>query len=309
MELRQLRYLVAVADEGSVTAAARAMLVAQPSLSQAVKALERSLGAPLLHRVGRGVVLTSTGEAVVAAARDALRAADAVPAAVTAASGLLVGRLDVVSLPTLAVDPLAPLLGELRRRHPPLTVRLVQPETTADLVELVRSGRCELGLTELTSPSRSAGAGDAPRSVHGLAALPLAHQELFATFPPDGAGGPSPGSRRTASLSQLAELPLVTSPVGTSTRHLIEAALADIGRAARVVVETDQREAIVPLVISGAGVAVLPTRQAEAAAAQGARVRPFRPPLRRLLGIVHRPAPLSPPAAAFMALAAEPRSS
>src|SRR5262245_31833113 len=118
MELRQLRYLVAVADEGSITAAARATLVAQPSLSQAVKALERSLGARLLHRVGRGVVLTSTGEAVVAAARDALRAADAVTAAVASADGLLAGRLDLVSLPTLAVDPLAPMLGELRRRHP-----------------------------------------------------------------------------------------------------------------------------------------------------------------------------------------------
>jgi DNA-binding transcriptional LysR family regulator len=71
-----------------------------------------------------------------------------------------------------------------------------------------------------------------------------------------------------------------------------------------VVVETDQRDAIVPLVIAGAGAAVLPTRQAEAAAAQGARVLPFRPALRRVLGLVHRAGPLSPLAAAFRDLAA-----
>jgi DNA-binding transcriptional LysR family regulator len=303
MELRQLRYLVAVADEGSITGAARAMLVAQPSLSQAVKALERSLGARLLHRVGRGVVFTSTGEAVVAAARDALRAADAVTAAVATSAGLLAGRLDLVALPTLAVDPLAPMLGELRRRHPQVTVRLLQPETTGDVVALVRSGRCELGLTELPA-HRGSGRPPAP-ALQGLPAVPLADQELFAVFPPVGAGGPGPSQRRTVSLVELSELPLVTSPEGTSTRRLIEQALSGLGRSARVVVETDQREAMVPLVIAGAGVAVLPTRQAQDAEAQGARVRRFRPALRRFLGLVHRAGPLSPLGAAFRALAAD----
>lgn len=69
-----------------------------------------------------------------------------------------------------------------------------------------------------------------------------------------------------------------------------------------VVVECDRRVAVAPLVLAGAGAAVLPTAQAEAAAAQGAVVRRFRTRLRRAIGLVHRDAPLSPAAEAFVAL-------
>jgi DNA-binding transcriptional LysR family regulator len=217
----------------------------------------------------------------------------------------LTGRLDLVALPTLAVDPLAPLLGELRRRHPRVTVRLHQPETTSDLVDLVRSGRCEVGLTELpggVSVAHTSGGRARPTTAFGLPALALGHQELFAVLPPPGGDGPTAAIDGPVTLAQLADLPLVTSPVGTSTRRLIEQALARLGRVAGVVVETDQREAIVPLVIAGAGVAVLPTSQAASAAAQGARVVPFQPELRRAIGLVHRDGPLSPLAAAFVDL-------
>jgi DNA-binding transcriptional LysR family regulator len=285
MDLRELRYLVAVADEGSVTAAAAACHVAQPSLSQAVKKLERELGTELLHRVGRGVVLTAAGEVVVASARDLLRGSDAIRDRVAAVRGVLAGRLDLVGLPTLAVDPLAGLVGAFRARHPAVSLRLHQPESPHDLLDLVRAGRCELGLTELGQPSP------------GLRRIALGHQELLAVLPPD-----HDMDATTLSLERLADLPLVTSAPGTSTRRLIDEALATIDRVPHVVVECDQREAIAPLVLAGAGVAVLPTGQAAAAAAQGAVVRRFRPRLRRAIGLVHRDAPLSPAAEAFVAL-------
>src|SRR4051794_28095378 len=128
MKLSQLRYVVAVADHGTFTAAAAACFVAQPSLSHAVAVLERELGTPLSPRLGRAVRLTSAGEAFVVAAREALRAVDTARADVAAVSGALAGRLDLVALPTLAVDPVAPLVGAYRQAHPGVAVRLAHPD-------------------------------------------------------------------------------------------------------------------------------------------------------------------------------------
>src|SRR5258707_11026216 len=111
MDLRQLSYFLAVVDERTFTAAAAAVAVAQPSVSQAVRSLETELGTPLFHRVGRSVRLTSAGEALVAPARQALRDAEIAREAVRAVAGLTAGRLDLAALPTLAAEPVAALVG------------------------------------------------------------------------------------------------------------------------------------------------------------------------------------------------------
>src|SRR6476659_7876744 len=149
MDLRQLRYALAVVDEGTFTAAAAACFVAQPSLSQAVAALERELGATLFDRLGRRAALTAAGEAFVPAAREALRAVDTIRADVAAVTGVVAGHLDLVALPTLAVDPVTPLVGAFRRTHPGVVVRLAHPDDTGELLDRVRSGASELGITEL----------------------------------------------------------------------------------------------------------------------------------------------------------------
>jgi len=101
----------------------------------------------------------------------------------------------------------------------------------------------------------------------------------------------------------LAERPLVATRVGTSSRDLLDAALARAGAELTVAVESGQREAIVPLVLAGAGSALLPEPVARTAAAQGAVVAPLQPAVTRTVGIVHRRAPLSPAARAFVAAA------
>ena len=118
MELQQLRYALAVVEHGTFTAAAEACFVAQPSLSHAIRTLERDLGVELFHRIGRRAQLTSAGEAFVPAARQVLRAVDAVRAEVGAVVDLITGRLDLVALPTLAVDPVATLVGAFRKALP-----------------------------------------------------------------------------------------------------------------------------------------------------------------------------------------------
>src|SRR6185503_18336438 len=148
MDLRQLAYVVAVVDHGGFTRAAEAMHVAQPSLSQAVRALEAELGVELFHRAARSVVPTAAGEALLGPARQALRDAETARSAVAEVAGLEAGRLDLVSLPTLAVDPAAGLIGAFRRAHPGIVVRLVEPEDAAAVAGRVREGTSELGFAE-----------------------------------------------------------------------------------------------------------------------------------------------------------------
>src|SRR5690348_5802124 len=128
MELRQVEYVVAVVDHGGFTRAAAALHVTQPSLSSGVATLERELGVALFHRLGRRVTLTSAGEAFLAPARRLLREATAVRAAVGEIAELASGRLDLVALPTLAAEPLAPLICTFRSRYPGVVVHVAEPE-------------------------------------------------------------------------------------------------------------------------------------------------------------------------------------
>lgn len=285
MDLRQLEYVVAVADEGGFTSAARAVHVAQPSLSQSVRTLERELGTDLFHRLGRAVQLTPAGELVVVAARRVLADMATVRAAAASAAALDEGHLDLVALPTLAVDPLAALIGRYRRRHPGMTVRVLEPEDGGELDRLVASGRAEVGLTDLTVGGE------------GLRRVPLFRQAVLLV---GAAGALAAGPVRAAALARL---PLIATPPGTSTRRLLDQALERAGAPATIAVEIAQREAILPLVLAGAGVALLPEPQAREAGRRGGDVREVQPAISRRIGLLHRTGPLSPGAAAFVELA------
>ena len=285
MDLRSLGYVVAIVDEGGFGKAADALGVTQPSLSHAVKALENELGAQLFHRLGRSVTLTAAGEALLGPARQALRDAEVARAAVTDVAGLRAGRLDLVCLPTLAVDPVAELVGRFRTKHPGVQVHIVEPEDADAVAELVRTGASELGFAEL------------PLRLADLDSVELtSHQFVAVTRPPgDGPVG----------IAELATLPLITTPPGTSTRRQVEEAFAAAGHTPTIAVETDHREAIVAMVLAGAGVAILPEPVARARATQlrGGVVRPIRPRIERRIGLIRRRGPLSPAAQAFTALA------
>jgi len=291
MELRQVQYAVAVIDHGGFTRAAAALYVSQPSLSQGVANLETELGTPLFHRVGRRVVLTSAGEAFQEPARQLLRDARTLHDIVGAVAGLEAGRLDLVALPTLAVEPAARLVAAFRRAVPLVGVRLVEPEDSEALLAMVRDGRSELGFTEV-SPGND------------LESLDLGSQEILAVCPP----GTRIRKGKRLPVARLASMALVATPPGTSTRRLVDEALASADIRTRVAVETDQREAILPLVLAGAGTTFLPAPLAAEAGRRGAIIASLDPPLVRRVGIVNRSAPLSPAASAFLALARPPDS-
>jgi DNA-binding transcriptional LysR family regulator len=291
MERRELEYFLAIAEHGSFTAAAQALHVAQPSLSHAIRNLENELGGRVFHRLPHGVALTAAGEALVEPARQVMRDLSTASASVRQVLGLSAGRLDVVAQTTLAVDPLAELLGAFLREHPKVGVTVSDPELGSDVTSAVRAGECELGVV------------DAEHPVGDLESMLLPGREILAVLPPGSAT-----ERKALSGSELSTLDWVTTPRGTATRAVIEDTVGVEGPA--VAVETAHQAMVVPLVLAGAGATLLPESMALDAAARGAVVLPLRPRVVRRGVLFWRPGPLSPAAAEFVRLAeaiAEPR--
>jgi LysR family transcriptional regulator, carnitine catabolism transcriptional activator len=287
MDTRRLQHFVAVVDHGGFTAAAKATFVSQPALSLAVKELEADLGTPLFDRIGRRVQLTAAGTALLGPARQVLRDLETGRAAVTAVSGLELGVLCLACLPTLAADPTAALIGRFRSQFPGVRVDLAAPEDSRELFELVETGRSELGLTDALG---------VPGTLQSTA---LGTQVLAFILPP----GTTNGVATSAALTDFEETLFVASPEGTSTRRLLDERLGSVGLAPKLAVVSAQRDAILPLVLAGAGAALVPESMALVAEQLGAVVARPEPPAVRELALVHRPGALSPAAARFAELA------
>jgi DNA-binding transcriptional LysR family regulator len=147
LSLRALRYLVAVADAGSVTGAARRLNVSQPSVSEAVAALEAELGvALLLRRHARGVTLTPSGARVVAEARSLLRHAEDFLHAAASLGETAAGEVAMGCFLTVAPRYLPALLGELPRTTPGISVRVEEGDHD-EVVAALEAGRTEIALT------------------------------------------------------------------------------------------------------------------------------------------------------------------
>jgi len=287
MDSNRLRHFVAVVDYGGFTAAAQAVYVSQPALSLAVKELEAELGVALFVRTGRKVRLTAAGTALLEPARQVLRDLETGQAAVDAVAGLEAGNMTLVSLPTLAADPVAPLVGAFRRRYPGIRIDMAAPEDTGELFDLVVSGTCELGVTD---------AHDIPAT---LVSHSLGRQSLLLILPP----GTDHPDGALLDLSSLEGTPFVVAPRGTSTFRLLEEGFAAVDRLPNLAVVTAQRDAILPLVIAGAGAALVPESVAHTAAGLGAVTARPQPPIERALALVHRSGPLSPAAFRFTEMA------
>lgn len=288
MDLRKFRNFLAVVEHGGFTRAAKALFMSQPALSESIRELEAELGTELFYRLGRTVTLSPAGKALVEPARQVIRDFEQSRLAVQSVTGLESGRLDLCSLPSLAADPLAPIIGAFRSKHPGLMVVAVSPRSPAELIRLLKDGACEVGVAD---------ARDVPE---GLVSKPLVTQELFAVLPSG-----LPCDEDPLPLEQLQNLPIVATPTGTFIRNLLDEALAGIGLKARYAVVMEQRDAVAPLVASGAGAAILPRPQAESLAARGAAVRSVEPKLIREVVITHRPTQLSPAAEVFAAVGLE----
>ena len=284
MDVRRLAIFLEVVDQGGFSRAADALDISQPSVSQAVRELENDLGTPLFHRLARTVALTPAGEALMLSARQVPAQHGERP------PGRRRGRRAGAGpsrpgLPThIGRRPARPAGRRLPGRLPQVSIVLADPQDTAALVEFVRTGRSEVGLVEHVA-------------VDDLTSVALGAQDFLVVLPP-GTKVASPYR-----LRQLAAMPLVAAPVGSSTRGLLDDALRAVGASANVVVEAAQREALLPLIASGAGAGLLPRPLAELARALGCAVVEPQPPVSRSVALVHRTAQLTPAAVRFVELA------
>lgn len=244
MELQQLRYVIAVAEERNFTRAAARCFVVQSALSHQIKALERELGVILFARTSRRVELTAAGEAFLTAARQSVEAAErAVTDATAATTGHLTGELLIGMIPTVTVIDIPATLRDFRERHPGVQIRL-RGGSSDEFLPQIRDGLLDvavLGLAE-TSPPQRVASQILARERH-VAVVGAEHRLA---------------SRRRLRLSELADETFVDFPAGGTGRIPTDAAFAAAGLHREVTFEASAPDMILDLVRHGLAVTLLP---------------------------------------------------
>jgi DNA-binding transcriptional LysR family regulator len=256
MELRQLRYLDAVARHRSFTRAALDLHIAQSALSQQVSRLERELGVELLRRTTRRVEVTEAGELILTRARRALADADGARADLDAFRGLVRGTLRLGGGPTVGPVNPAALIADFTRAHPGVAITALD-DVTQTLLGQLRAGDLDLVLALVD-----------PNTLDGLDGVRLLDEELVVITPPD---HPLARTKRVR-VEHMADQALVTYATGSSLREALFALAPD----GRVVAEANELETVRELTARGLGVSLIPR---SIAALHGDRlaIRPLSP--------------------------------
>lgn len=276
MELRHLRYFVAVAEELHFGRAAQRLGIRQPPLSQQIKALEADLGVSLFDRDSRKVRLTAAGEALFPAARDLLDAARLAERATRRAGRGEAGELTLGFVGSATNLLLPQALRGFRQRYPRITLRL-RELTTTQQVHALKDGLLDVGL--LRPPLLGAEAD-------GLHVQPVTAERLVAVLPDDHALA----RQRLVAAADLAEEPFVLFPraLGPGLHDQILRYCAEAGFTPVVAQEAVQMQTVVALVAGGLGVSFVPSSVARTRR-PGAVFRPLRPQTRVVhLAVAHR---------------------
>lgn len=282
MELRQLEYFVAVAEEGGFTRAAERVHISQSGVSAQIRALESELGAALFDRSARVARLTVAGEAALEHARAALAAAGRLKEAVDEVSGVVRGRLTAGMVQGCEVTPWFAALAAFHGEHPGIELALREDNSDV-LLAGVREGTVDVALVGI--------AGEPPP---GLAAEVIISEGLAAVVPP----GHPLARRSTVPLGALCSYPIVTLPVGTGIRNVLDQACAAGDHRPAIALEASAPGAVADLAGRGLGAAVLSQSMAAAYPhLKAVRITGIAVPA--LLAVVWRPSP-SPATAAFV---------
>jgi DNA-binding transcriptional LysR family regulator len=288
MELRQLRYLVALADECHFTRAAAREHIAQPALSQQIRRLETEVGLALVERTTRRVALTDAGELLVARARRILAEVDDAQAELGTLAGVKGGRLAVGALHTMGPVDLSLLLAAFHRNHPAVELT-VREQSSEELAEMLRDDEIDLAFLSVTERIQS----------HGLELHRLVTEELVAVLPPQHALADRDG----VTMTELAGDAFISFRTGSRLRELLDWAAADAGFEPRITLESNESRRIRSLVSSGLGVAILPRSDAAGPGAAVAVTPLVEPALTRDVTLASRAKRRHSPAAqAFLAL-------
>jgi LysR family nitrogen assimilation transcriptional regulator len=263
MDLKQLEYFVHVAELGSFTRAASFLSIAQPALSRQVRSLEVELRQSLFERNGRGVTLTEAGTRLLAHGRGILQQVERARLDMEDHRGAATGRLVIALPPSVSRTLTGPLVAAFRARFPKATLSVVEGLSTY-VLEWLAIGRVDCAVVYNVAPSAA------------IDLVPVLDEQLYLVSARSSERkliGPA------VTLGEVAEHELVIPSLPHSIRMLLETALANEGRKARVALEVESVPAILDLVQQGVAHAVLALNAIQASGnADAFFVRPIRKP-------------------------------
>ncbi|MGA9746311.1 MAG: LysR family transcriptional regulator [Nocardioides sp.] len=289
LSLHQLRCFLATYEQGSLTAAAEQLGYAQPSVSEQIRALEKSLGTTLFRRVGRGVVPTTVADSLRPHAERTLAAAEEARRAVASVTALETGTIRFGMFGTARLYAGAGLVADVLARHPGVRVELVGQNST-DVQEDLRRGRIEAAMIAVPTVSSE-----------GMHVTPVARDELvYISSDPEALQAPVT-AQRLAQASLV--MPETTWRATDSTRMVLRQMMHETGRNPQTRIEVEDVETAVELVGMGLADAVIPRGAAEQLLprlAPEAGWVSMRPRQYDTLAIVHRAGATLSPAARLM---------
>jgi DNA-binding transcriptional LysR family regulator len=289
MDLNQLRYLVALAEERHFTRAAAREHIAQPALSQQIRRLEDEVGLALVERTTRRVAITDAGELLVGRARRILAELEAADTELQALRGVQTGHVTVGSLHTMGPVDLSLVLSLFHQRHPEVELT-VREQSSEELAEMLRVDELDLAFLSVTERVER----------HGLGCHQLVSEELVVILPPDH----RLAHRRRVKMAELAAEGFISFREGARLRELLITAGRQAGFEPRVTLESNESQRIRRLVSRGMGVAILPRSDAEGSGAEVSVAALTDPSLTRDITLAWREGRRHSPAAAeFLDLA------
>lgn len=280
MEIHQLRYFVAVAEQGSFSRAAEQCHISQPSLSQQIMKLESKLGQQLFDRLGRRIALTDAGRQLLEHATMILAEVENAKRQMRDSDGRVHGKLSVGAIPTIAPYLLPPAIESFLRRHPEVEVT-IKEDLTGHLIAAILSGEVDLALVALPIP-------DARLHVE-----PLMTEPLLLAMP----RGHRLAKRRRITLAEMAEERFIL----LSEMHCLGEQVTSFCRGhafePRIACRSAQLSTMLGLIAAGQGVSLIPTMARDSDRRSGRRV--YRTladnqPSRTIAIIWHRQRHLSP---------------
>lgn len=248
-DAQSLRIVRAIADTGSITAAAATLGYSQPAVSQHLRRLEERLEIAVVERVGRGVRLTEAGRVLARHAPAVAHAFDAASEELAQLRGLGAGVVRLVAFPSASPVLIPRLIAELKAAHPGLSLTYLEAEPP-EAVEAIREDRADIALTFSYPGDRDDPHG---ASARGLAVHSAGRDDLMLVLPA--------GSPPVAGVAELAEATWIAG-CPRCRGHLLELC-GRAGFAPRIGFETDNVAAVEGLVAQGIGVATLPRMAVE----------------------------------------------
>ncbi|HQI67016.1 MAG TPA: LysR family transcriptional regulator [Rhodoglobus sp.] len=277
LDLHSIRIVRAIAEHGTISAAARALGYSQPAISQHLRRSEARLGTPLVIRSGRGVRLSEAGQVVARHAVAITSALDAASGDLAELVGLAAGTVRVAAFPTASSTLVPRLLASMRQRHPGITVGYVEAEPP-EAIAMLRDGAVDLAITFAYPGDRS----DPHRPADvSLESVPLFTEPVVLALPDRHALA----DRQQVALADLADERWIAG-CPLCRGHLLAACEA-VGVTPNIELETDNAIAVLTLVAAGLGVALLPQLAlATAPVPPGATVRSTTPSSDRSIQLV-----------------------